>query len=89
MFGKKENNEEEIKRKQVNRFHLLLYSLMNELFEYTQVRTFQDAIYLVSFGLIHGKADSVLLNAIDKKIDKKLYLYNAQIIKSVWGKKRR
>jgi hypothetical protein len=30
LFGKKENEEEEIKRKHVNRFHLLLYSLMND-----------------------------------------------------------
>ena len=80
MFGKKENKEEEIRRKQVNRFYLLLYSLMNELFEYAPKSGHVKMPFNVSFGLIHEKTDSVLLKGIDKKTGKTLYLYNTRII---------
>ena len=60
MFGKGKNKEEEeeIKRKQVNRFYLLLYSLMNELFEYAPKSGHLKMPFNVSFGLIHDKTDA-------------------------------
>ena len=88
MFGKKENKEEEIKRKHVNRFHLLLYSLMNELFEYARKSGHVKMPFNVYFGLIHDKADSVLLKGIDKKTGKTLYLYNTRIIGKMFDERR-
>ena len=88
MFGKKENKEEEIKRKHINRFHLLLYSLMNELFEYARKSGHVKMPFNVSFGLIHDKTDSVLLKGIDKKTGKTLYLYNTRIIGKMFDERR-
>lgn len=88
LFGKKENKEEEIKRKQVNRFYLLLYSLMNELFEYAPKSGHVKMPFNASFGLIHDKTDSVLLKGIDKKTGGTLYLYNARIIGKMFEERR-
>jgi hypothetical protein len=65
LFGKDENKEEEIKRKHVKRFYLLLSTLMNELFEYAPGHVKMP--YNVSFGLIHDKTDSVLIKEFTKK----------------------
>jgi hypothetical protein len=91
LFGKdknKEEKEEEIKRKHVKRFYLLLSTLMNELFEYARKAGHVKMPYNVSFGLIHDKADSVLLKGIDQKTGKTLYLYNTRIIGKMFEDKR-
>ena len=74
MFGKKENEEEETKRKHVQRFYLLLSTLMNELFEYAPKLGHVKMPYNVSFGLIHDKGDAILLKGTDKNTGKTLYL---------------
>ena len=88
MFGKGKNEEEEIKRKQVKRFYLLLSSLMNELFEYAPKSGHVKMPYNVSFGLIHDKRDSMLLKGIDQKTGKTLYLYNTRIIGKMFEQRR-
>jgi hypothetical protein len=88
LFGKKENKEEEIKRKHINRFHLLLYSLMNELFEYARKSGHVKMPFNVSFGLIHDKTDSVLLKGIDNKTGKTFYLYNTRVIGKMFEERR-
>ena len=88
MFGKGKNEEEEIKRKQVKRFYLLLSSLMNELFEYAPKSGHVKMPYNVSFGLIHDKRDSMLLKGIDQKTGKTLHLYNTRIIEKMFEKRR-
>jgi hypothetical protein len=88
LFGKKENKEEETKRKQVDRFYLLLYSLMSELFEYAPKSGHIKMPFNVSFGLIYDKTDSVLLKGIDKKTGKTFYLYNTRIIGKMFEERR-
>jgi hypothetical protein len=88
LFGEKENKQEEVKAKQVNRFHVLLYSLMNELFDYAPKSGHVKMPFNVSFGLIHDKTDSALLKGIDKKTGKTLYLYNARIIGKMFEERR-
>ncbi|HZC21483.1 MAG TPA: hypothetical protein VE223_07540 [Nitrososphaeraceae archaeon] len=90
MFGKGKNKEEqeEAKRKYVERFYILLSSLMNELFEYAATFGHVKMPYNVSFGLIHDKRDSVLLKGIDQKTGKKMYLYNTRIIAKMFEERR-
>lgn len=90
MFGKGKNKEEqeEVKRKHVERFYILLSSLMNELFEYAPKSGHVKMPYNVSFGLIHDKRDSVLLKGIDQKTGKKMYLYNTRIIGKMFEERR-
>jgi hypothetical protein len=89
LFGKDKNEEEEeIKRRHVERFYLLLYSLMNELFEYAPKSGHVKMPYNVTFGFIHDKRDSVLLKGIDQKTGKKMYLYNTRIIGKMFEEKR-
>lgn len=88
MFSKKENEEEEVKRKHVQRFYLLLSTLMNELFEYAPKSGHVKMPYNVSFGLIHDKRDSMLLKGIDQKTGKTLYLYNTRIIGKMFEERR-
>ena len=90
MFGKGKNKEEEeeIKRKHVKRFYLLLSTLMNELFEYAPKSGHVKMPYNVSFGLIHDKRDSMLLKGVDQKTGKKLYLYNIRIIGKMFEERR-
>ena len=89
MFGKDKNKEEqEVKRKHVERFYILLSSLMNELFEYAPKSGHVKMPYNVSFGLIHDKRDSVLLKGIDQKTGKKMYLYNTRIIGKMFEERR-
>jgi hypothetical protein len=90
LFGKGKNKEEqeEIKRKHVERFYILLSSLMNELFEYAPKSGHVKMPYNVSFGLIHDKRDSVLLKGINQKTGKKMYLYNTRIIGKMFEERR-
>ncbi|HZC20250.1 MAG TPA: hypothetical protein VE223_01255 [Nitrososphaeraceae archaeon] len=89
MFGKGKNKEEqEEKRKHVERFYILLSSLMNELLEYAAKFGHVKMPYNVSFGLIHDKRDSVLLKGIDQKTGKKMYLYNTRIIAKMFEERR-
>ncbi len=88
LFGKKENEEEETKRKHVQRFYLLLSTLMNELFEYAPKSGHVKMPYNVSFGLIHDKGDALLLKGTDKKTGKTLYLYNTRIIGKMFEEKK-
>ena len=90
MFGKGKNKEEEeeIKRRQVERFYLLLSTLMNELFEYAPKSGHLKMPYNVSFGLIHDKRDSILLKGTDQNTGKTLYLYNIRIIGQMFEERR-
>ena len=88
MFGKGKKEEEEIKKKQVKRFYVLLSTLMNELFEYAPKSGHVKMPYNVSFGLIHDKRDSMLLKGIDQKTGKTLYLYNTRIIGKMFEERR-
>ena len=88
MFGKGKNKEEEIKRRQVKRFYLLLTTLMNELFEYAPKSGHMKMPYNVSFGLIHDKRDSILLKGTDQNTGKTFYLYNTRIIGQMFEGRR-
>jgi hypothetical protein len=88
LFGKDGNKEEEIKKKHVKRFYMLLSTLMDELFEYAPKSGHVKMPYNVSFGLIHDKTDSVLLKGIDQKTGKTLYLYNTRIIGKMFEERR-
>jgi hypothetical protein len=88
LFGKKENEEEETKRKHVQRFYLLLSTLMNELFQYAPKSGHLKMPYNVSFGLIHDKADAILLKGTDNKTGKTLYLYNIRIIGKMFEERK-
>jgi hypothetical protein len=88
LFGKGKNKEEEIKRRQVKRFYLLLSTLMNELFEYAPKSGHVKMPYNVSFGLIHDKRDSILLKGTDQKTGKTMYLYNIGVIGQMFEERR-
>jgi len=88
LFGKGKNKEEEIKRRQVKRFYLLLSTLMNELFEYAPKSGHVKMPYNVSFGLIHDKRDSILLKGTDQKTGKTMYLYNIRVIGQIFEERR-
>ena len=90
MFGrdKKEEEEEDEKQKSIERFHSLLNSLMDELFEYAPQSGHVKMPHNVFFGLIHDKTDSILLKGIDKKTGKTLYLYNTRIIGKMFEERR-
>jgi hypothetical protein len=89
LFTHGKNKDKEIRRrKQVDRFYILLSSLMNELFEYAPKSGHVKMPYNVSFGLIHDKRDSMLLKGVDQKTGKKLYLYNIRIIGKMFEERR-
>jgi hypothetical protein len=88
LLGKDKGKDEEIRRKHVERFYILLSSIMNELFEYAPKSGHVKMPYNVSFGLIHDKRDSILLKGIDQKTGKKLYLYNTRIIGKMFEERR-
>ena len=67
LYGKDKGKDEEIRRKHVERFYILLSSIMNELFEYASKSGHVKMPYNVSFGLIHDKRDSILLKGTDQK----------------------
>ena len=88
LLGKDKGKDEEIRRKHVERFYILLSSIMNELFEYAPKSGHVKMPYNVSFGLIHDKRDSILLRGTDQKTGKKLYLYNTRIIGKMFEERR-
>ena len=88
LYGKDKGKDEEIRRKHVERFYILLSSIMNELFEYAPKSGHVKMPYNVSFGLIHDKRDSILLKGTDQKTGKKLYLYNTRIIGKMFEERR-
>ena len=88
LLGKDKGKDEEIRRKHVERFYILLSSIMNELFEYAPKSGHVKMPYNVSFGLIHDKRDSILLKGTDQKTGKKLYLYNTRIIGKMFEERR-
>ena len=88
LLGKDKSKDEEIRRKHVERFYILLSSIMNELFEYAPKSGHVKMPYNVSFGLIHDKRDSILLKGTDQKTGKKLYLYNTRIIGKMFEERR-
>jgi hypothetical protein len=88
LHGKDKGKDEEIRRKHVERFYILLSSIMNELFEYAPKSGHVKMPYNVSFGLIHDKRDSILLKGTDQKTGKKLYLYNTRIIGKMFEERR-
>lgn len=88
LYGKDKGKDEEIRRKHVERFYILLSSIMNELFEYAPKSGHVKMPYNVSFGLIHDKRDSILLKGTDQKTGKKLYLYNTRIIGRMFEERR-
>jgi hypothetical protein len=88
LLGKDKSKDEEIRRKHVERFYILLSSIMNELFEYAPKSGHVKMPYNVSFGLVHDKRDSILLKGTDQKTGKKLYLYNTRIIGKMFEERR-
>lgn len=90
LFGIDNNEEEEeIKRKHVERFYLLLYSLMNELFEYAPKSGHVKIPYNVTFGFIHDKRDSELLKGNWSKNRQKIVpLQYKNNCKDVWEKEK-
>lgn len=88
MHGKDKGKDEEIRRKHVERFYILLSSIMNELFEYAPKSGHMKMPYNVSFGLIHDKRDSILLKGTDQITGKTLYLYNTRIIGQMFEGRR-
>jgi hypothetical protein len=88
LHGKDKGKDEEIRRKHVERFYILLSSIMNELFEYASKSGHVKMPYNVSFGLIHDKRDFILLKGTDQKTGKKLYLYNTRIIGKMFEERR-
>ena len=89
MFGRdKKKEEDDEKQKSIERFHSLLNSLMDELFEYAPQSGHVKMPHNVFFGLIHDKRESILLTGVDQKTGKKMYLYNVRIIGKMFEEKR-
>lgn len=87
MFTKKNANKDDEKQRQVERFYMLLKTLMDELFEYAP-KSGHVKMPTVAFGLIHDQRDSILLSGIEQKTGKKMYLYNVRIIGQMFEDKR-
>jgi hypothetical protein len=85
---KKNENEREEKRKQSERFYLLLKALMDELFEHASKSKHIKLPYNTSFGLIYDQRDAILLTGTDSKTGRKMYLYNVRIIGKSFEEKR-
>jgi len=88
LFTRKNANKDDEKQRQVERFYILLKTLMDELFEYAPKSGHVKMPFNVSFGLIYDKRDSILLSGIERKTGKKMYLYNARIIGQMFEDKR-
>lgn len=88
MFNRKNTNKDDEKQRQVERFYILLKTLMDELFEYAPKSGHVKMPFNVSFGLIHDQRDSILLSGIEQKTGKKMYLYNVRIIGQMFEDKR-
>ncbi|MGB6670887.1 MAG: hypothetical protein WBE34_00490 [Candidatus Nitrosopolaris sp.] len=88
MFTRKNADKDNEKQRQVERFYILLRTLMDELFEYAPKSGHVKMPFNVSFGLIHDQRDSILLSGIEQKTGKKMYLYNVRIIGQMFEDKR-
>ncbi|MDQ6863716.1 MAG: hypothetical protein FIO02_06880 [Nitrosopumilales archaeon] len=88
MFTRKNAVKDDEKQRQVERFYILLRTLMDELFEYAPKSGHVKMPFNVSFGLIHDQRDSILLSGIEQKTGKKMYLYNVRIIGQMFEDKR-
>ena len=88
MFTRKNADKDDEKQRQVERFYILLRTLMDELFEYAPKSGHVKMPFNVSFGLIHDQRDSILLSGIDQKTGKKMYLYNVRLIGQMFEDKR-
>jgi hypothetical protein len=88
LFTRKNADKDAEKQRQVERFYILLRTLMDELFEYAPKSGHVKMPFNVSFGLIHDQRDSILLSGIEQKTGKKMYLYNVRIIGQMFEDKR-
>jgi hypothetical protein len=88
LFTRKNADKDDEKQRQVERFYILLRTLMDELFEYAPKSGHVKMPFNVSFGLIHDQRDSILLSGIDQKTGKKMYLYNVRLIGQMFEDKR-
>jgi hypothetical protein len=88
LFTRKNADKDDEKQRQVERFYILLRTLMDELFEYAPKSGHVKMPFNVSFGLIHDQMDSILLSGIEQKTGKKMYLYNVRIIGQMFEDKR-
>jgi hypothetical protein len=88
LFTRKNADKDDEKQRQVERFYILLRTLMDELFEYAPKSGHVKMPFNVSFGLIHDHRDSILLSGIEQKTGKKMYLYNVRIIGQMFEDKR-
>jgi hypothetical protein len=88
LFTRKNADKDDEKQRQVERFYILLRTLMDELFEYAPKSGHVKMPFNVSFGLIHDQRDSILLSGIEQKTGKKTYLYNVRIIGQMFEDKR-
>jgi hypothetical protein len=88
LFTRKNAVKDDEKQRQVERFYILLRTLMDELFEYAPKSGHVKMPFNVSFGLIHDQRDSILLSGIEQKTGKKMYLYNVRIIGQMFEDKR-
>ena len=88
MFTRNNADKDNEKQRQVERFYILLRTLMDELFEYAPKSGHVKMPFNVSFGLIHDQRDSILLSGIEQKTGKKMYLYNVRIIGQMFEDKR-
>jgi hypothetical protein len=87
LFTRK-NNKDDQKQRRVERFYILLKTLMDELFEYAPKSGHVKMPFNVSFGLIHDQRDSILLSGTEQETGKKMYLYNVRIIGEMFEDKR-
>lgn len=86
LFSNKKKDEE--KQKNIERFYMLLKSLMDELFDYAPKSKHVKMPYNVSYGLIYDNRNSVLFTGVDKQTGKKMYLYNVRVIGKMFEEKR-
>jgi len=88
LFTRNNADKDDEKQRQVERFYILLRTLMDELFEYAPKSGHVKMPFNVSFGLIHDQRDSILLSGIEQKTGKKTYLYNVRIFGQMFEDKR-
>jgi hypothetical protein len=86
LSNNKKRDEE--KQKNIERFYMLLKTLMDELFDYAPKSKHVKMPYNVSYGLIYDDRHSVLFTGVDKQTGKKMYLYNVRVIGKMFEDKR-
>ncbi len=89
MFTGRNTNKDDEKKRQIERFYILLKTLMDELFEYAPKSGHVKMPFNVSFGLIHDQRNSILLTGFDQRTGKKMYLYNVRLIGQMFEDKRK